>query len=444
MAQPSQVESPGRVAGHLDATVVLARMHHELDSLPLDVYEALDGPARAAVAESLLRLGARVKAHQLAAARAVEVSGEARRQGATSTGSLLASGFGGDRRAGDRLVKQADRLASATQTQGALAKGEVSEKQAELIAKTLEHLPSTVSEHEREACETQLLCDAPRMNLKALERRADRISEVFAPEQVDEIENTIVEDREKRAWARAEFWMVDQHDGTAKGGFVIPEAQADMLRTALEAISAPQVMKTETPDDAVLTERPGYGQKLGWAFCTLIEKIPADRLPDTAGVGAILTINLDHQVLLDKIAAATLSTGTKISAGQARRMACELRLLPAVFGGESLPLDVGRAKRLFTGHQRRALELRDQGCIFPGCDRPPGWCIGHHARQTWADGGATDLHDGVLMCPHHHHVLHDDGWDVQFARDGIPELIPPATIDPTQTPRRHARFTLAA
>lgn len=185
-------------------------------------------------------------------------------------------------------------------------------------------------------------------------------------------------------------------------------------------------------------------QKLGWAFCTLIEKIPADRLPDTAGVGAILTVNLDHDVLVDKIQTATLSTGTKISAGQARRMACELRILPAVFGGESLPLDVGRAKRTFTGHQRRALEHRDRGCIFPGCDRPPGWCIAHHAKRRWADGGTTDLDEGVLMCPFHHHVLHDDGWHVQFTPDGIPELIPPASIDPTRTPRRHARFTLAA
>jgi hypothetical protein len=116
-------------------------------------------------------------------------------------------------------------------------------------------------------------------------------------------------------------------------------------------------------------------------------------------------------------------------------------MLPAVFGGESLPLDVGRSKRLFTRHQRRALEHRDRGCIFPGCDRPPSWCVAHHARERWADGSATDLDDGVLMCPHHHRVLHDDGWDVRFAPDGIPELVPPPRLDLTRTPRRHARFT---
>ena len=419
-------------------------LHALLDSMSLDAYDDMAGSECAALATSLMRASARVKAHELAATLRVKTSGEARRQGASSTGSLLAGGFGGDRKAADRTVKQAEKLAAASQTQQALAKGSISAKQAELITRTLENLPDTVTDVQREACETQLLCDAPTMDLKALSRRADRIADVFAPDEVDEIENDTVEAREKKAWKKTTFWMVDQKDGTAKGGFVIPEAQADMLRTALEAISAPQVMKTENPDDAVLEHRPSYGQKLGWAFCTLIETIPADKLPDTAGVGAIITVNLDHQTLIDQIKTATLSTGTKISAGQARRMACELRLLPAVFGGESLPLDHGRAKRLFTGHQRRAQEHRDKGCVFPGCDRPPHWCISHHARRRWADGGTTDLHDGVLMCPFHHRVLHDDGWDVEFTTDGIPELIPPTSIDPRRRPRRHTRFARVA
>lgn len=422
---------------------VVSDLHALLDTVPIDAYESLSGAEAAAAAQALARLGSRIKAHELAAIAMVEATGEARRQGATSTGSLLSHGFGGDRRRVDGDVKRARRIARQSQTQGALADGQITVAQADLVTRTLHALPDTVTEAQREACETQLLCDAPTMDLKQLARRADRISDVFAPESVDEVENGIVEDREKRAWATTQFWMVDNRDGTAKGGFVIPEAQADMLRNALEAISAPQIT-TETPHDAVLDEKPTYSQKLGWAFCTLIEAIPADRLPDTAGVGAILTINLDHDVLVDKVKTATLSTGTKLSASEARRMACELRMLPAVFDGESLPLDVGRAKRLFTGHQRRALELRDRGCVFPGCDRPPSWCVGHHARRTWADGGTTDLADGVLLCPHHHRVLHRDGWDVRFAPDGVPELVPPANLDSSRTPRRHTRFLLAS
>ena len=103
-----------------------------------------------------------------------------------------------------------------------------------------------------------MLCDAPRMDLKNLSRRADRISDVFDPEHVDESENQIVEDRETKAWAKTELWMVDQHDGSHKGGFVLPEAQAEMLRTALEAISAPQVMRNEVSGG----RRPGQASAL--------------------------------------------------------------------------------------------------------------------------------------------------------------------------------------
>jgi hypothetical protein len=423
---------------------VLAAVHELLDSLPIEAFEHGTGAEQAAVAASCMRLSARARAFELAATRAVHLSGEARRQGATSTDSLLAGSFGGDRRAAARSVQQAEVLASASQTQEALAKGRISVRQAELISRSLDGLSPTVTEGEREACETQLLCDAPTMDLKQLGRRADRIADVFAPDQVDKIENDTVQHREKAAWAATEFWMIDRGDGTAKGGFILPEAQADMLRTALEAVSAPQVMNRQSPEDAILETRPGYSQRMGWALAMLIEQIPADKLPDTAGVGAIITVNLDHDTLVDQLKTATLSTGTKISAGQARRMACELRLLPAVFGGESLPLDHGRAKRLFTGHQRRAQAHRDRGCIFPGCDRPPHWCVAHHARRRWAEGGTTDLDDGVLLCPFHHRVLHDDGWDVEFAADGIPELVPPSSVDPRRAPRRHARFTRAA
>ncbi|MGI8691631.1 MAG: HNH endonuclease signature motif containing protein [Geodermatophilaceae bacterium] len=87
---------------------------------------------------------------------------------------------------------------------------------------------------------------------------------------------------------------------------------------------------------------------------------------------------------------------------------------------------------------RRALNLRDRGCAFPGCQRPPAWCDGHHI-VSWAVGGTTGLDNGVLLCGHHHSVVHGDNWAVRLAADGIPEFIPPAWIDPQRTPRRNSR-----
>ncbi len=80
-------------------------------------------------------------------------------------------------------------------------------------------------------------------------------------------------------------------------------------------------------------------------------------------------------------------TGEPLHPETVRRMACDARVVPVVLDGRSEPLDVGRACRTVSPAQRRALTIRDRGCVFPGCDRPPGWCDGHHIVH-WADGGS--------------------------------------------------------
>ena len=417
----------------------LTAMHNVLDAVPLDSYAALSSSERAAACESLMRLEARVKAHQMAAARSAHESGTARDMGASSTGQMLANSFGGDRRAGDRLLHQAERVSKAPATESALAKGEISTAQADVIASTIDQLPDDVTPEQQQACEDTLIADAPRLSLKDLRRRADRIADVFAPDQVDAIESETLAEREKRAWAKTEFWIMDRRDGTYQGGFTVPEVVADQLRTMLDAIAAP---RNQSPDaeDAVLDERPTTNQRYGHAFATLIEKYPTGVLPGAAGVGPRMTVNVDFDVLIGTVRAATLDTGTRLSPGEARRLACELELLPVVLDGESHVLDVGRAKRHYDRHQRVALGHRDGGCTFPGCDRPPDWCDAHHGRDPWSHGGPTDVADGVLICPFHHRLLHQGEWALRFADDGVPEYIPPPRIDPTCTPRRNQRY----
>jgi Domain of unknown function (DUF222) len=131
-----------------------------------------------------------------------------------------------------------------------------------------------------------------------------------------------------------------------------------------------------------------------------------------------------------------LDTGQELSAETVRRLACDAQILPAVLGGAGQVLDLGRQRRLFTGPIRRALVLRDRGCAFPACDRPPRWCTAHHLRH-WSDGGGTSLDNGVLLCGRHHRVIHHDGWQVRIAADRHPEFTPPPWIDPRQQPRRN-------
>lgn len=113
-------------------------------------------------------------------------------------------------------------------------------------------------------------------------------------------------------------------------------------------------------------------------------------------------------------------------------------MIPILLGSAGQPLDVGRATRSIPTPIRRALIARDQGCAFPGCDRPPSWCEAHH-RIHWPDGGPTDLCNLCLLCGHHHAVVHHDGWSITML-DDRPWFIPPAWIDPSQIPRQHSRY----
>ncbi len=91
------------------------------------------------------------------------------------------------------------------------------------------------------------------------------------------------------------------------------------------------------------------------------------------------------------------------------RIACDAGIIPAVLGSRSEVLDLGRTRRLVTPGLLMALYLRDRGCTFPGCSRPPSWCDAHHCLH-WCDGGPTDLTNLALLCPRHHTIVHQKGY----------------------------------
>jgi hypothetical protein len=208
-----------------------------------------------------------------------------------------------------------------------------------------------------------------------------------------------------------------------------------MLKKALEAVASPRRNGSLLGDAAKLTsvvnpeDALTYGQRLGRAFCELIEHLPVDALPQHGVANAQLVVTIDQDRLRNRLGAAVVDTGTEISASEARRLACNAGLLPIVLSGDSSILDLGMSRRLFDRYQRLALAQRDKGCVFPGCDRPPAWCEAHHIT-AWSRGGPTDLANGCLLCCFHHHLIHKTEWEVVMAPDGIPEVIPPARIDP--------------
>jgi hypothetical protein len=117
-------------------------------------------------------------------------------------------------------------------------------------------------------------------------------------------------------------------------------------------------------------------------------------------------------------------------------MACDAQIVPAVLGGAGQVLDLGRAQRTRVGPARRAIILRDRGCVFPACDRSPEHCDVHHIRH-WSQGGTTDVDNGALLCGFHHHLIHHAAWTLRMGDDRRPEVIPPIHVDPMQRPLRN-------
>ncbi len=159
----------------------------------------------------------------------------------------------------------------------------------------------------------------------------------------------------------------------------------------------------------------------GIGFCELLERLADKDLPPVSGAGATVVVTMTLTQLQDRLNAAgvaTLDTGGRISAGEARRLACTAGVIPAVLGGASAVLDLGRRSRLHSKTQRLALTLRDQQCTAHGCDRPAAWCETHHDNGTWAAGAPTNLNDGRLLCSWHHHRAHDPDYDMHQHPDG--------------------------
>ncbi|WP_311210889.1 MULTISPECIES: DUF222 domain-containing protein [unclassified Aeromicrobium] len=399
-------------------------LHALLDTVPTSAWDGLDPTEVRRLLAEIGRAEARLSAHKMAAARVLEkarkaaANGDGPRPGAgTSTGATISFDFGGDRGGADALVNTAQRIEEQTTlTENALAAGVISTKQADLISRALAKLPDDVTAEQRDQCEETLLKDAQRLTLKDLRRRAARITETYrkTTDDVDADEDEILRKKEEAARAKTSFSMWDNNDGTVTGRFTLPEAQGAMLKTALDALAAPHqkvgTVNAATGEHDEVGFGQSYPQRLGHAFATLVEHLPADQLPSNGGVSAVVTVNLDLDTLMGGIKAAGLSDGTRISAGEARRLACSAQIVPMVLNGKPLPLDLGSANRYFNQASRRAMEKRDRGCTAPdNCDRDARWTEAHHLNP-YAISKTTDIRDGALLCPFHHHRAHDQGW----------------------------------
>ncbi|MCV9995622.1 DUF222 domain-containing protein [Paeniglutamicibacter sp. ZC-3] len=142
----------------------------------------------------------------------------------------------------------------------------------------------------------------------------------------------------------------------------------------------------------------------------------------SGGMPVKIGVLIGYRALLGQCEDAGITAhGRPISAANIRRLACNGDILPAVLGTDGEILDLGREARSFSPAQRKAIALRDRGCVIPGCHRPASTSEVHHV-VPWMEGGPTSVDNGASLCQHHHLMVHAGLITLKMI-NGIPYVI---------------------
>ena len=169
-------------------------------------------------------------------------------------------------------------------------------------------------------------------------------------------------------------------------------------------------------------DRVTPGQRMADALEQLLTRQGLDKHGRPQDVRLLLIA--DYASIGQQLGDARLENGTPLPARALRHLACDAQILPAIFSGGSVPLDLGRARRKASPAQRAALIARDEYCI--GCGAKAAWCQSHHIVH-WADGGPTNIDNMCLLCSRCHRKVHDQDWTVHKSPAGRYSLRPPPT-----------------
>lgn len=323
-------------------------------------------------------------------------------------------------------------------TADAMTRAQLTPRAIRTIADTLDSVAERASVGDVADVESVLLSYAPALTSRELNKLCRQVIDRFDPDGA--------EPREERLRAKSGVKIITGRDGLITWIVSMHPEAAGFLTAAVDARTAPQralsFIDTEldaAPFDPTEGDTRTTPQKRLDALVDIARESLAHDDGQLAGTAVTLNVTMTLESLMSGLGAANIDgVDEPISAGSARRLAADARIIPIVLGGESQPLDVGQGKRLYTEAQRRALAVRDGGCIWPGCNAPPGWCEVAHLL-AWSLNGPTDFTNGALMCRTHHRRFDHDDWELE-SRDGALWLIPPPWVDPNRVARRAGRL----
>ena len=319
-----------------------------------------------------------------------------------------------------------------------LAEATLTPRATRLIVGALDAVAARATAEEVAEVERALLDYAPGLTSRELAKLCGQVIDRFDPDGV--------EPREEELRARSGITVINGRDGLVTWIVKMHPEAAGFLTAAVDARTAPRrsVGFDDSSDvDPVVAEDRALPQRRLDALASIARESLAHDTGRIAGTSVTMCVTLTLESLLTGLGAAHIDgIDEPISASTARRLAADAAIIPVVLGSDSEPLDVGTTSRLFTEAQRRALAIRDGGCVWTNCPAPPGWCEVAHL-QPWSHDGPTDLANGALMCAFHHRRFDNDGWALEW-RGAVPWLIPPAWVDSSRTPRRAGRLPRVA
>jgi hypothetical protein len=388
-------------------------------------------------------------------------SGLAQRLGARTPERLVQQLSGVSKREASTLVRVGALMASEPWADSVSA-GALSVAAADVIHAGLGLPGPGVSAASLSASASDLATQAPHITLEHLA--------ILAREARDALDEAGVVDRERQRYESRYLRLSPQADGMVRlAGMLDPESAA-LVTDAFDAVTTPRrsgprfvgsgFVSSGFVSSGSRTRDSGTGvgaAETALAAETTLAAEPDPRTTDQLRLDSFvemvrLAIGADSSTLFGDrqpavrvlVAARDLArhAGSAQLEGQAapvsiatvERHICSSGSRTVVFDDDGQPINVGRAQRTFTPRQRLALAARDGGCRFTGCDRPPSWTEAHHIIP-WSRGGSTDILNGILLCRHHHLLLHNNGW--RITRSGsVYHLHPPGGGEPTPMPSR--------
>ena len=304
-------------------------------------------------------------------------------------------------------VETARQLGNLPRTEEALARGEIGYQHAVAMARTAEHLGAAA------------VRKAEGMLLKAAETLDPGAFVGVVKDFEHRVDAEAALTEANRAHQRRYLQIGEPVNGLARiEGQLVAEAAA-IVRTAIEPYMKPRKGDDRSAGQRAhdglvqaLSARAGVGREDGASANgagprpLLIIKTTADTLAGVSGAPA-----------------GELEWGGTVPAETVRRLACD-SAITRISGLNELESEATHAARTIPPATRRALVARDGHCVFPGCDRPAPWCVGHHL-QFWSEGGPTTLENLGLVCGPHHRKVHEDGWKLRRDEDGRWHATPP-------------------